>query len=231
MRLERRRPKLGNFSFVMNYDFNFFEQSIQRLRRLRSYSYDKSCLLKAPQRLFPDLDLGMSPRVLEGTRDDESQVILTRSYARKPGKGVHRVEAALQNTLPADFAEFHRLYDEALVLTRTFPIHLWNEAQMLQGIEHWRDDSDQPFRFFRFGQYWDHYGLWYGLWQRTPGTADWPVVIADSADRDQFYDAHVDDEYILAPSFHIWLKDLIARDGLPDPFMRIGAEGGFLDPA
>lgn len=111
----------------MKYDFGFFEESLHTLRRLRSYSIDKSYLLDAPGQVFPELETGMAPKVLEGGEDDPSQVILVRSYARKPGKGLAKLEALLRNRLPDDFLEFHRLYDEALVSTRTYPIHLWNE--------------------------------------------------------------------------------------------------------
>jgi hypothetical protein len=215
----------------MKYDFGFFEESLHTLRRLRSYSIDKSYLLDAPGQVFPELETGMAPKVLEGGEDDPSQVILVRSYARKPGKGLAKLEALLRNRLPDDFLGFHCLYDEALVTTRTYPIHLWNEETIIEEINGWRDLYPYPVRFFRFAQYWDIYGLYYGLWQETDGGDDWRVVICSHNQRDDDLDDFVEKECILCPSFHEWLKDLIARDGLPDPYKEIGPEGGFLDPA
>ncbi len=215
----------------MKHDYEFFEETLHRLRRLRSYSIDKSHLLDAPGQVFPGMELGMSPRIVEGEGDDPSQVILTRSYARKPGKGLAKLEAVLQNKLPEDFLEFHRIYDEALLTTRTFPIHLWSEEKILDEIEGWRDLYPYPLRFFRFAQYWDIYGLYYGLWQENPDGNEWRVVICSHSQRDDDLDQDVEQEYVLARSFHDWLKDFIERDGIPDPYKEIGPEGGFLDPA
>jgi hypothetical protein len=170
----------------------------------------------------------MAPRVVEGSEDDPSQVILTRSYARKPGKGLGNLEKVLQNSLPEDFLQFHQLYDEALITTRTYPIHLWNEDQILSGIESWRDQYPYPLRFFRFGEYWDCRELWFGLWQVNPGTDDWRVIITSHDNRGDVLDWGREEEYILAPSFHEWLKNFIERDGLPDPYMT---DFGTLDPA
>ncbi len=216
---------------IMKHDYGFFERSLHNLRRLRAYSMDKSYLLEAPSQIFRGEDPGMTPRILEGGEDDPSQVVLTRSYARKPGNGLWKLGAVLQNRLPDDFLEFHRLYHEALVTTRTFPVHLWGEEKILKEIEDWRDLYPYPLRFFRFGEYWDNYGLWFGLWQSDPETNQWKVVITSHDNRDDHLDHGRESEYILAPSFHDWLEDFIARDGLPDPYMRIGPTGGFLDPA
>lgn len=227
----------------MNYDYTFFEQSLHKLRKLRSCVYDVSFLLDAPGRLFPDLDLGMAPRLLSetgGTPLDEitenyrhppERVILTRSYARKPGRGVKLLEDDLRNMLPEDYRQFLETYDEALVTTRTYPIHLWNMDRIIEGIRFWRDIDCYPLRFIRIGEYWNLDSLYFGLWQSKIDSPDWCVVIAEWGNRDQDYDVEVSPEYILAPSFHSWLKKLIESDGLPDPYMEIGPDGGFLDPA
>lgn len=214
----------------MKFDYGFFEETLHSLRRLRAYSIDKSYLLGAPSRVFPEMDLQGIPRVVEGGEDDPSQVIETRSYARTPGSELAKLESTLLNSLPEDFLEFHRLYDEALLTTRTYPIHLWNEARILKGIERWRDSYTYPSRFFRFAEYWDVSELYYGLWQAEPGGEEWRVVICDHSDRDDDLDNGCEEEYILAPSFYEWLKDFIARDGIPDPYQEIGPEGGYLDP-
>jgi hypothetical protein len=215
----------------MNYDYSFFDESINRLRRLACCVSDVTWLTDAPVRIFGD-DLGMAPRILSEVGGE--RVILTRSYARKPGHGVEKLEAVLHNRLPIDFREFHELYDEALVTTRTYPIHLWSEKKILDGIENWRDLYPYPLRFFRFGEYWDRYELWFGLWQARPETDDWRVVITSYDNRDDHLDLIRPEQFeesILARSFYDWLRSLIERDGLPDPYMGLGPEGGLLDPA
>lgn len=189
---------------------------------------DKSYLLDAPSQIFPEMELGMAPRVLEGGEDDASQVILTRSYARKPGKGLQNLEKILQNQLPEDFLEFHQLYDEVFITTRTYPVFLWNEEKIIEEFELWRDLCPDPIRFIRFGEYWDRQSLYFGLWNQVPGSSEWRVAIAEWGDRDQIYEKDIADEYILGSSFHAWLKCFIERDGLPDPFMT---RFGTLDPA
>lgn len=224
----------------MNFDFRFFEDSLHRLRKLRFRGYDASPMLEAPRQLFPDLDLGMAPRLLseiggstvisETEGSPSERVILTRSYARQPGRSVGQLEKALQNGLPRDYRQFLEAYDEALITTRTYPIHLWSVDQIIREIAIWRDNDAFPLRFFRLGQYWDIYGLYFGLWQTMPSGSDWSVVIATHSNRDDDLDLSVESESILAPSFHAWLKTLIETDGLPDPYKEIGPEGGFLDP-
>jgi len=226
----------------MNFDFRFFEDSLHRLRKLRFRGYDASPMLEAPRQMFPDLDLTMAPHLLSETGGSPvmsetegsppARVILTRSYARprQAGRSVQQLEEALQNVLPRDYNQFLEAYDEALVTTRTYPIHLWSVDQIIREIAFWRDVDAFPLRFFRLGQYWDIYGLYLGLWQTVPNGADWRVVIASHSSRDDDLDLSVESECILAPSFHAWLKTLIETDGLPDPYKGIGPEGGFLDP-
>jgi hypothetical protein len=213
----------------MEYDYTFFEETLHRLRHLACGGPDVSSLTDAPGELFPEQDFGMAPKILK--EQGWERVILTRSYARKPGKGLPRLEALMQNRLPEDFCEFHRLYDEALLTTRTFPIHLWSEEKILEELKTWRDLYPYPLRFFRFGDYWDRNELWFGLWQSDFESNQWKVLITGYDNRDDHLDLGREDEYILAPCFYEWLLDFIKRDGLPDPYMNIGPEGGFLDPA
>jgi hypothetical protein len=215
----------------MKHDYRFFEETLHRLRRLRSNTMGSGYLLDAPKQMFPEQDFGMAPKLLSEDEDHWGRVVLTRSYARKPGKGLARLEALLQNQLPEDFRNFHRLYDEALLTTRTYPIHLWSEERMLEEIDMHRDLYPYPLRFFRFGEYWDQNEIWFGLWQSDPTTNQWKVMVTGYGNRDDDLDHGREDEYIIAPSFYAWLKDFIARDGIPDPYKNIGPEGGFLDPA
>ncbi|HSJ02889.1 MAG TPA: SMI1/KNR4 family protein, partial [Verrucomicrobium sp.] len=197
-------------------------------RRLKCGGPDVTCLMDAPARIFGD-ELGMAPRML--SENGWERVILTRSYARKPGRGVARLEQKLQNKVPEDFRAFHEVYDEALVTTRTYPLHLWNVDRILSEVETWRDIDNFPLRLFRFAQYWDIYGLYFALWQENPKGDDWKVVIVSHGHRDDQLDEYVEPECIVGESFYAWLKSWIERDGLPDPFKEIGIEGGFLDPA
>lgn len=210
----------------MKLDYTFFEESLHRLRKLRTYNIGNGYLIDAPRQIFPDLELGMAPRII--SEESDGWVVLTKSYARKPGKALNNLENLLQTRLPKDFLEFHQVYDEALVTTRTFPVHLWNEDKILEGIEFWRDLCPGPIRFIRFGEYWDKRSLYFGLWNQVLGSSEWRVAIADWGDRDQIYEKDIAEEYILAPSFYAWLRSFIERDGLPDPFMT---RFGQLDPA
>lgn len=183
----------------MKYDYGFFEESLHTLRRLACGGPDVTCLIDAPRQVFPEQEFGIAPKILK--EEGWERVILTRSYARKPGKGLARLEALMRNRLPDDLLEFHRLYDEALLTTCTYPIHLWNERKILEGIEEFRDLTELPIRFFRFGEYWDRRELWFGLWLH-PTDATWKVAIADMSDRDQIYEENISEDYILAPSFY-----------------------------
>jgi hypothetical protein len=212
------------------FDYSFFEDSLHRERKLRAYSIDKSPLLKAPRLLFSDMDLGDIPKVLEGTSDDPSQVILARSIARKRDQKLDHLKYKIWNPLPDDFREFHEIYDEALIVTRTMPIHLWTEDDIIKNIDIWRDCFDHPIRFFRFGGYWD-YDLHFGLW-KPDENSEWSVVITSNDNRDDIFETYdLGKEQLLSSSFYKWIHDLIKNDGIPDPYMGIGVEGGFLDPA
>jgi hypothetical protein len=167
----------------VKFDYSFFEDSLNNLRCLRAYSPDKSYLLEAPKRIFAEVDLGLAPQVMEGEEDDSSQIILTRSYARI--SNYKNLECVLKNSPPMDFEAFYRVCDEALVTTRTMPIHLWKIDHMIDRISNFRDVYDYPIRFFRFGEYWDMQSLQFGLWQSNPMVSEWSVVIVSTRHRDQ----------------------------------------------
>jgi hypothetical protein len=56
------------------------------------------------------------------------------------------------------------------------------------------------------------------------------VVITSHEHGDDEYDLSVDADEVLSCSFYEWLLALIKMDGIPDPYINIGPEGGFLDP-
>jgi hypothetical protein len=222
---------MEDLKMSQKFDYSFFEDSLHKLRKLRAYSIDKSYLLKAPAQIFPDLELGIAPKVLEGTDADSSQVILTKSFARKRPQKLDRLEQKIKGSLPDDFRQFHEIYDEALIVTRTMPIKIFTESAILEEIEMWRDCFDKPLRFFRFGVYWYYGNRYFGLWKPNENSNEWSVVYTSHNHRDDDFDASdFDMEDIVSSSFYKWLKILIETDGIPDPLMEIGPEGGFLDP-
>jgi hypothetical protein len=97
--------------------------------------------------------------------------------------------------------------------------------------EFFRDDFTKPLRVFRFGDQYDREATQFGMWLEEPGTMKWRVISTAVGCLDDLDDDYVEPERILASSFSEWLKDWINRDGLPDPFMELGLEGGYVDPA
>ena len=59
----------------------------------------------------------------------------------------------------------------------------------------------------------------------------WRIIGMDNGIIDELDDPYVEPDRIIGQSFYEWIKSWIDRDGLPDPFMQLGPEGGFLDPA
>ena len=138
----------------------------------------------------------------------------------------------LRNQIPESVKSFYAQFAETLLVTRSFPIHIWTVDKILDKMNDMRYKYPYPLRFFRFADYWDLNEAQFALWQPNPDNPQW-IVITSSV-------GHIDDEYDeiglsdyrkVGDSFESWLDDLIARDGLPDPFMKLDQEGGFLDPA
>ncbi|CAM2817337.1 SMI1/KNR4 family protein [Rariglobus hedericola] len=164
--------------------------------------------------------------------DEGTTIFRTSSYARSPGGDtVAQIEALLQNRLPDDFRAFYASYAEALAVTRSYPIHFWDIEKIKEWFADMRYSKPYPLRFIRFGEYWDLGSTQFALWQKNPDKPDWMVVTTSVGQHDdQYDDPNFTDYYKLGDSFSGWLEDWIARDGLPDPFMKLGPEGGFLDP-
>jgi hypothetical protein len=208
--------------------FEKFEHSLQTKRVLRARNY-ADYLRDAPGQIMRDKDSYLPDIVFE---DGEDTYFRTSSYARTPGAGVGAIESALKNNLPDDFSDFYKKYAEALVVTRSYPLHIWDSEKILECFGEMRYKKNYPLRFIRFGDYWDMGARQFGLWQRDPNLSEWWVVATSLSHLDDFYDDPSYSDYNkLGNSFSGWLEDWIARDGLPDPFMKLGPEGGFLDPA
>lgn len=165
--------------------------------------------------------------------EGETTYFRTSSYARKDGGDtISKLEAILKNRLPDDFRAFYTDYAEALAVTRSYPIHFWSRDKILEWHTDMRYEKPYPIRFLRFGDYWDLRSTQFAIWQKDPARPDWCVVSTSVEEYDdQYDDPDNTDFYKVGDSFSGWLEDLIARDGLPDPFMKLGPEGGFLDPA
>lgn len=209
-------------------NFPQFEISLQSRRVLKAYN-NGYYILNA----VPDVMKGQACELPKVTFEDTRITCIetTSSYARMPGSDLAPLEAFLKNALPEDFTTFWGRYSEALVITRSFPIHLWPVQKMIDSMELMRKTERCPIRFFRFGEQWDAEAVEYGLWQHTPGKDDWWVVATSLEYNDDYFDdENLTDYTLLGYSFKSWLEDWIARDGLPDPLMRLGPDGGFLDP-
>jgi hypothetical protein len=163
--------------------------------------------------------------------EDGDHVFDTTSYAASPGHGLAALQEMVGWPLPPDLVAFYELFEKALVVTRTHPLHIWPEDKILRLTrEFYRDDFTKPLRVFRFGDYFDCETTQFGMRLEEPGTMKWRVFSTAVGCLDDIDDDQVDPDRILAPSFREWLADWIARDGLPDPFMQLGPEGGYIDP-
>jgi hypothetical protein len=207
--------------------FPTFEASLRHRRVLKGYNIAHWILRGVPE--FMRDQAHIAPK--KAFQDSEFTGIEVSSYARTPGAGVLKLEDYIKNELPSDFATFYTAYSEALVITRTFPLHLWSIEAMISSIEEMRQVERCPNRFFRFGEQWDREAAQFALWQHTPGVNDWWVVATSREYHDDYFDDENQTDYnLLGYSFGSWIEDWVKRDGLPDPLMGLDSKGGFLDP-
>lgn len=192
---------------------------------------DPDALVRGSIETGSEAQLSRSPKIIiPADHRGENCVFEAASYGRSPGHGLTRVQALVGNPLPDDFLAFYEQYETALVVTRTFPLHLWSEDKMIEGIKWHREFYDKPFRVLRFGDQYDRNFIYFALWLEDIGTKNWRVIATDHGSIDDMDDDHVDSGQIIGNSFYEWLKSWVERDGLPDPFMEIGEDGGFNDP-
>jgi hypothetical protein len=141
------------------------------------------------------------------------------AYIKGFTSGLGKLKAALRTTLPEDFIQFYSEFGEALVITRSDPLWLWNEERMIQGFE---EDFDREFddefpegRFFTFANYPSEPTLRYGL-RKNDLTDAWEVVRPNHG---AFYEEIIGPEgreHYVAETFYDWLKSHVERDGYPD---------------
>jgi hypothetical protein len=213
----------------MLWDYTFLHHSTATVRRLKGchpYAIERGAketgtedqLRRAPRIILPADEQGLDC------------VFETSSYATSPGHGLRVLQAMVGHPLPEDFTAFHEQFEKALVVTRTFPLHLWHEDKIIEGIHRFREFIDKPFRVFRFGDQYEREATQFGLWLEEPGTMKWRVITTAPGVIDDMDDDDIDPDRIIGDSFYEWLKSWIERDGLPDMSMGLGPEGGFLDP-
>ena len=210
-------------------EFQRFEHSLKMRRRLRCYDFG-DYLRRIPVGLV--LDDNVVPPELVEDLGVEGAIFETSSFASRLGEGASRLESVLQNQIPVSIRSFYEQFSEALLVTRSFPIHIWTIDKVLDRMNDMRQKRPYPLRFFRFADYWDLNEAEFALWQPNPKNPQWIVVSTSVNEIDDQYDVIGQrDYYKVGDSFNGWLDDLIARDGLPDPFIELDQEGGFLDPA
>lgn len=219
----------------MPFDYTFFDESLRTVRRLITRINHPWHILDGAAKIGMPEQLVRAPKIIQEAEGDSVEVVFdTTSYARIPGTNLGKLSAFIENKLPDDFLAFYRRYAEALVVTRSYPIHLWNEEKILEEAAEstamW--NRQKPVRFIRFGEYYECDTVMFGLWQEKPGGDVWKVVVTDHDRQDDEYDIDELEPYcILGESFYEWLKRLVEKEGLPDPFFDVGEEGGYLDPA
>lgn len=214
---------------MKKYDYSFFESSIQNVRTF--IGRQPSALQQGALETGSEEQLKRSPKILiEGDEMGDDCIFEAASYATTPGRGLRLVAEVVGHTLPEDFLQFYELYEKALVVTRTFPLHLWSEAKIIEGIERFRENSDKPFRVFRFADQYDREATQFGLRLDDPEKMKWQVISTAIGCIDDMDDDSIDPRQVIGESFHGWLKSWIERDGLPDGFMELGPEGGYIDP-
>ncbi len=213
---------------MKTYDYAFFDRSVGTVRNfIGRHPY---ALERGSKETGTEQQLKKSPKiVVDADELGKDCLFLAASYATSPGHGLAKVQKMVGHPLPEDFLGFYERYEKALVVSRTFPIHLWHEEKIIEGIHDYCAYSDRPFRLLRFGDQYEMGAVQFALWLETPGTMNWRVVATQSGSS-YLDDTVLDPDEIIGPSFYEWLKDWIERDGLPDGFMDLGPEGGLMDP-
>jgi hypothetical protein len=211
-------------------DFSFFLSTLSQVRRLKSYTAPWYITRGAQEAGDPD-QLAKFPKMISEPEAGTGEFVFdTTNFASVPGHGLATLQEMVGWPLPPDLIAFYELFEKALVITRTFPLHIWPEEKIVNAIKDHRESFAKPLRVFRFGEQFDREATQFGMRLEEAGTMRWRVISTELGSIDDEDDDYVESDRVLGNSFREWLKDLIDRDGLPDPFMRLGPEGGFIDP-
>lgn len=121
-------------------EFTSFQQAITQTRKLRVNSYG-DCLRRGPKQILGSDRAEGAELIFEG---DDHTIFKASSYARTPGPGVSALDKLLKNTLPDDLKSFYSTYAEALVVTRTYPIHIWSIDKITDWLMNMRQNKTPP---------------------------------------------------------------------------------------
>lgn len=224
---------------MKSFDYSFFEESLRKTRRMREYwGYGvNEVAVKEGFQSKADVCKLVA-------REESCLLIDTSSFFRPTSDDDWlALESRMGQPLPEDFAAFHALYSEAIILTRAQPVHLFSAETILKEMRTFTGRDRKPRRFFRFAGTFQTDSEYYGLRQIAPGSPDWEVVYA-ALEPDEFLEGATDfGEYpywakthdvpeAIAPSFYDWLKHLIETDGMEDLYLEPVSPGGaWYDPA
>ena len=210
-------------------DYSFFHEPLSKPRRLLGCT--PWHVEDGAKETGSDEQLSKYPKIITPPdTNGENCVFETTSYANSPGFALNKLQEFVRNPLPLDFISFYNQYAKALVVTRTYPLCISPKEMIIKNIHRFHNSLDGDLRIFRFGDQYELEATQYGLWLEEPGTMKWRVVTTALGIIDDMDEAQMDPDRIVGECFYDWIRSWIARDGLPDPTMDLGAEGGFLDP-
>ncbi len=183
-----------------------------------------------------EFNLGTRPVAIADRGDH--RVVEISSCARSPGVGVEAIEAIIRQPLPDDFRDFYASYSEAVIVTRSRPLHLWPVSKIVSALElnAWAFEDDDVRHFFRFGEYLHADASHFALGQSPSDYKSWPVWFTSIEETDKECEVNLmsaSNPYSLGRSFREWLKEFIASDGMNDYFLSEHAEspgGAAYDP-
>ncbi len=200
-------------------DYSFFEAALHSKRRLREYYGNLPAFMDDEMERF---NLGIQP-VTVGDFGD-CRVIEATSCAQTPGMGVKAIETILHQPLPDDFRDFYTLFAEAVIVTRSRPLHLWPVSKIVStlGLYSWEIQDEEARRSFRFGAYLDDETRQFALGQHPGSTEKWSVLRTNIEESDKECAnsfAGNPGHFSLGDSFRGWLAKFIASDGMNDVFL------------
>jgi len=192
----------------MTYDYTFFTNFSQKRRKLFGAG---STVELALTYFFSSAKMARDK--VDLVQQTTGDVFSAHGAYFKGGQNIRMLEASLKTKLPEDFIQFYEQFGESAIITRSEPILIYPLKQMIDDFEDDPDIDIQEGRFFRFARYQDP--LYLGL-RRNDQTDEWQVVICTYG---LLYSEMIGPQgsgNVVAPSFYVWLKNLIETDGYPD---------------
>lgn len=197
--------------------FHFLEQ---RLIETRSYDYTAGhieFIQRETGRMCQAYPGAFFPTFSDGPVGNWNCSSTTVSHvAAPPEEGIRSIEERFNIRLPADFNEFYRVHNEALIMTRN-PVLIMNPEQIIAVSNELREAhevrKDLPRHIIRFG--------WLGtdshfLLRYCKEANDWEVMISSYS---HATDAELQDRTAWGTpcdkSFTAWLRRMIETDGAP----------------